>query len=82
MLEKFREITQDFIATEPNNPRSIAAADLCNAIQKAGMKGIAIEKPEEAYRYVESLTGYDVIVFAGSLYLIGEVRGILNHEKE
>ncbi len=45
-------------------------------------KGIAIEKLEEACRYVEGLTDYDVIVFAGSLYLIGEVRGILNHEKE
>lgn len=82
MLEKFREITREFVATEPDNPRSLAAADLCNEIHKAGMNGIVIKKPEEACEYVENLTEYDVIVFAGSLYLIGEVREILNHEKE
>jgi dihydrofolate synthase/folylpolyglutamate synthase len=82
LLDKFSEITQVFIATEPNNPRKLPSVKLFNAIKKAGMKGIAIEKLEEACRYVEGLTDYDVIVFAGSLYLIGEVRGILNHEKE
>jgi len=82
LLDKFSEITQEFIATEPNIPRKLPSVKLFNAIKKAGMKGIAIEKLEEACRYVEGLTDYDVIVFAGSLYLIGEVRGILNHEKE
>lgn len=81
-MERFSEITRDFIATEPDNPRSLAAVDLNNAILKAGMNVVAIKKPEEACRYVESLTEYDIIIFAGSLYLIGEVRGILNHETE
>lgn len=82
LLDKFSEITREFIATEPNNPRKLSSVKLFNAIKQAGMKGIVIKKPEEACRYAESLTEYDVIVFAGSLYLIGEVRGILNREKE
>ena len=82
LLEKFGRITQDFVATEPDNPRKLSAVDLCDQIRRAGMKGIAVKNPEEACRYVESLAGYDVIVFAGSLYLIGKIRGILNHEKE
>ncbi|MDD2190298.1 MAG: bifunctional folylpolyglutamate synthase/dihydrofolate synthase [Eubacteriales bacterium] len=82
LLAKFGSITQDFVATEPNNPRKLSAVDLCKQIQAAGMEGIAIKKPKDACSHVKSLSDYDVIIFAGSLYLIGEVRVILNNEKE
>lgn len=82
LLEKFGMITDEFIATEPENMRKLPAGDLCSQIKKAGKRCLSIERPEEACRYIGSLSSYDVIVFAGSLYLIGKVRGILNHEKE
>ena len=82
LIEKFGMITDDFVATEPDNPRKLGAADLCSQIKQAGKKCIAIERAEDAWNYVSGLSSYDVIIFAGSLYLIGKVRGILNHEKE
>ncbi len=82
LLEKFGAITDDFVATEPDNPRKLAADELSRQIVKAGKKSIAIADPEDACRYAEQSSSYDVIVFAGSLYLIGKVRGILNHEEE
>ena len=82
LIEKFGMITDEFVATEPDSPRKMAASELCRQIEKSGKKCIAIENPEEACSYVGSLSSYDVTIFAGSLYLIGKVRGILNHEKE
>ena len=82
LIEKFGMITDEFVATEPDSPRKLAASELCREIKKAGKKCIVIEDPEDACSYVGSISSYDVTVFAGSLYLIGKVRGILNHEKE
>lgn len=82
LIERFGMITNEFITTEPDSPRKLAAIDLCDQIEKAGKKCITMKNPEDACSYVEGLSSYDVIVFAGSLYLIGKVRGILNHEKE
>lgn len=84
LLEKFEKITDDFVATEPDNPRRLPAEDLCGQIIKRGKKCTAIADPEDACRYAgEAASAYDAVVYAGSLYLIGRVRGILlNHEKE
>lgn len=82
LLDQFEMIADDFIATEPDNPRKLSAAELCGMIRKRGKQCIAMKDPEEACRYAETaLSAYDVVVFAGSLYLIGKVRGILTHEK-
>ncbi|MDF3003493.1 MAG: bifunctional folylpolyglutamate synthase/dihydrofolate synthase [Bacillota bacterium] len=80
--EIFGMITDEFIATEPDSPRKLAASVLCEALQKAGKQCIAVSDPVEACRYAAGLDQYDVILFAGSLYLIGKVRGILSREKE
>lgn len=82
LLDKFEMITDDFIAAEPDNPRKFSASDLCDQIIKRGKKCVAIQDPEEACRYAAGLSSYDVTVVAGSLYLIGKVRGFLNREKE
>lgn len=83
LLDRFELITDEFIATEPDNPRKLPAADLCSQITKRGKRCIGIADPEDACRYARQVSAsYDVIVYAGSLYLIGKVRGILNHEKE
>lgn len=82
LLDKFEMITDDFIATEPDNPRKLSASDLCCQIRQRGKNCIAVKDPEEACRYAESLSSYDVLVVAGSLYLIGKVRGLLIHEEK
>ncbi len=83
LLEKFEKITDDFIATEPDNPRKLSASALCKQITDRGNRCIAMESPEAVCRFADSISSsYDVIVFAGSLYLIGKVRGLLNREEE
>lgn len=82
LLDQFEGITDTFIATEPDNPRKLSASELCGQIIKRGKKCIAMEDPEEACRYALNLSSYDVMLVAGSLYLIGRIRGILNHEEK
>ena len=77
-LDYFLNITKDFVATEPDNPRRLAASELAAKIEKKG--GSAVVKPsvKEAAEYALSQKeDYDVILFSGSLYLIGAVRGII-----
>lgn len=82
LLDKFESIADDFIATEPDNPRKLSAFDLCSQIQKRGKSCAAIEDPAKAFRYAGKLSSsYDVTVYAGSLYLIGKIRGLFHEEK-
>lgn len=82
LVQLFGLITDEFIATEPDSPRKLAASILCEALRKAGKQCTTVSEPEEACRYAAGLGQYDVILFAGSLYLIGKVRGMLSREKE
>lgn len=83
LLDQFLLIADDFIATEPDNPRKLSATDLCSRILERGKKCSAMENSEDVCRYIDMVSSaYDVIVIAGSLYLAGKVRGIMNHEKK
>jgi dihydrofolate synthase/folylpolyglutamate synthase len=78
VLERFLGITGDFIATEPDNPRKLAATALAQRIEEMG--GSCIPEPdlEKACQLaLEKAEDYDGIVFAGSLYMIGAARSIL-----
>ena len=78
VLGHFASVSKNFIATEPDNPRKLAAEDLAAELVKHGVHAEAepdyIKACEKA---LEKGTEYDVIVFAGSLYLIGAIRGEL-----
>ena len=79
VFENFTAITSDFVVTEPDNPRKMYAVDLAAQIGAKGGNCTIKEKPAEAVAYAKSLYGdYDVILFTGSLYLIGEIRGHLH----
>ena len=83
MLDVFTEITQDFIVTEPNNTRKMTAKDLGACLRKRGAKCTECNTPKQAVNYaLKRKKSYDLIIFAGSLYLIGELRGILINEKD
>ena len=80
MIGEFLKITRDFIATEPNNERRMTAGQLSDIINKAGGRCRIAAKPEDALK--EALSGKeppDAVIAAGSLYLIGQLRGIIKN---
>lgn len=80
ILREFTAITKDFIVTEPVNPRKLETSALKAKIEALG--GRCKEAPDngEACALAKSVfADYDVVLFAGSLYLIGAIRGILRN---
>lgn len=91
ILREFTQITGDFIVTEPVNPRKMSKEELKAKIEALGGSVKAAEECEEAFRLAacssqdgsaEGTGEYDVILFAGSLYLIGEIRALIRKWRE
>ncbi len=86
VLRHFANITTDFIITQPNYEGSaMAASELAEKLESVRgetgkdivIRGIA-QNPQESVDIAGEIGGeYDVVLFAGSLYLIGEIRSIL-----
>ena len=78
IVGEFRKISSDFIATEPENPRKLSAEDLKRLIEKSGGRAEACADNRDALdRAYEIIDGYDGLVCAGSLYLIGKLRTLI-----
>jgi dihydrofolate synthase/folylpolyglutamate synthase len=78
MLGELALLTDEFIATEPNNERKLSSLSVAEALEAHGAKCLIEPNPKDAFeRAMEIKDNYDVIVFAGSLYLIGEIRSFL-----
>lgn len=78
ILSQFTRITKDFVVTEPDNPRRMDAAEL--ALKLKEKKCICKEAPDirKACNLASGMADrYDLIIFAGSLYMIGKVRTLL-----
>ena len=76
------KITDHIIVTEPDNPRKLAAEKLAEHVADFGVAAEAVSDVEAAvHRAKELAEGYDVILFAGSLYLIGDVRRLWRNER-
>ena len=76
------KITDQIIVTEPDNPRKLAASELAKHMADAGVTAEVIADAEAAMHHAKELAdGYDVILFAGSLYLIGDVRRLWRNER-
>ena len=75
MIEAFKTAAAAFITTASSNERSLSAEELSARIKKAG--GVVMAEamaPKEAYNIaMDHAEEYDVIVFAGSLYMIGDL---------
>ncbi|MCL1981647.1 MAG: bifunctional folylpolyglutamate synthase/dihydrofolate synthase [Clostridiales bacterium] len=79
ILRHFYEIADDFIAAEPDNPRRLSAEKLCAEIRSAGRNCIPVPDPVLAYEKAFEMRGnYDVVLFAGSLYLLGKMRSVID----
>lgn len=82
ILEAFTGITGDVIATEPDNPRKLRAGMLTERLERLGLSPMTAGGAAESVRMAEDMgRDYDVVLFAGSLYLIGDVRRILRNGK-
>ncbi|MEE3362925.1 MAG: hypothetical protein VZQ84_05130, partial [Anaerovoracaceae bacterium] len=67
----------DFIVTEPDSPRRMPAAELAEKLESRGKRVETIPDPAEAAREALRRSGdHDLVIVAGSLYLIGAVRRI------
>ena len=75
MLVEFSCAAAAFIATTSTNERALSAEELAEMIRKTGGVVLAETRdPKEAYNAAVDLADeYDAVVFAGSLYMIGEV---------
>lgn len=71
----FLEISHDILVTEPDNPRKLAAAELAARFKSKGANVVTYAQIQDAVAYAEQMKQeYDAVIYAGSLYLIGEVR--------
>ncbi len=73
-------ISNRFIAAQPDNPRKLPAGKLAELLKQKGAACEVAETAEQAFKLAMGRKPCpDVILFAGSLYFIGEIRGILQH---
>lgn len=78
ILREFTAITDRFIATEPENPRKLDAESLQAKIEAMGASCESIPDCREAVKAAaERGKDFDSILYAGSLYMIGAIRGLL-----
>ncbi len=75
ILDNFGRFATEFIATEPDNDRKLAAEELADKIKEMGYKCEPAADPEMAVaRALSRREEFDALIFAGSLYLIGKIR--------
>ena len=78
ILKEFTSITDNFIATEPENPRKLDSDALKDKLETLGASCESIPDCREAVRAAaERGRDYDAVLYAGSLYMIGAIRGLL-----
>ena len=74
---------QRVVATQPAVPRAMQAQELAQAFEAQGASAQAVADPAQALVCAREMAGADgTVLVAGSLYLIGEIRGLLRQEKE
>lgn len=82
IIENFGRAAGSFIACEPASERKLSANELQNKILKRGAICSTALSPEEAVEAAESMKNdFDAVIYAGSLYLIGEIRRIINDKR-
>lgn len=78
VLKDIIPLMNKVIATRPANPRAMKAIDLADKLKVFGKETYISEDIKEAINMaIEVTKTNEAIVFAGSLYMIGEVRKLL-----
>ena len=75
MLEVFAGAASAFVVTASGNERSLGAGELAGLVRAAGgLVAAEAQGAKEAYNVAMGLAGgFDAVVFAGSLYMIGDI---------
>lgn len=74
LMDKFQKV----VTTTPDSDRAISCEELKAKIEKYGKEVVAIPKIEDAVKYViDNAEKDEVIIAAGSLYMIGHVRSLV-----
>lgn len=77
ILDIIIPIADKVVVTEPDNERKMAAHDLKTKIEAFHVPCTQFSTIKKAKEYTTThSTGFDVILYAGSLYLIGKIRGM------
>lgn len=72
---------QDYIiVTRPNSERAAETEDICKRLQSKSIESAAIDNNYEAFEKFINLDG-DLFIAAGSLYLIGYIRKLLESKE-
>ncbi|MCG0275216.1 MAG: bifunctional folylpolyglutamate synthase/dihydrofolate synthase [Thermosediminibacteraceae bacterium] len=84
MLEEIVPIAEAVVATKPDSPRALSASALEASIRSLSLRKMpkifSSDNIEEAIDAAFNMAGADdLIVFAGSLYLVGTVRSLLKN---
>ena len=82
MLDDLTALGERFLTVPVSNPRTMEAARLAEKITERGKDAAVCVTPAEAVSKAAGLLEeepYDVCLFAGSLYLIGEIRSLLRN---
>ena len=78
ILGHFTEITKHIIVTKPDNPRRMEPEEIKKFLHERGVEVQVCQTSAEGVKLAEAAAkDFEVILFAGSLYLIGEIRGML-----
>lgn len=80
ILEAFAGFTDKFIFTATGDLRSEKPEVLASKAAALGAESTTADAPPGAVNKALEAEAFDVIIFAGSLYLIGEVRRILREK--
>lgn len=80
IVEMAAYLGKDFIITEPDNPRKLEAEILAGKLMQKGANCTVKATGKEALAEAEERAkNYDVVLCAGSLYLIGELRRLIKN---
>lgn len=80
ITEHFSEITDNMIATEPDNPRKLESEKLASILKEKSVNVRTAKNPEEAFALAGRMEDeWDVLIVAGSLYLIGVMRRMIRN---
>ncbi len=82
VIGEFRKVASDFVCTEPDNPRKLTAEELKELIEGTGAACTAEPDAAKALEITVRKAkdeGFDGILCAGSLYLIGKLRTLIRN---
>lgn len=83
ILDSFCSVSEHFIVTEPVSPRKLPADQLADKIIERGIKAQIEKDPASAVdAALAQADSYDAVIFAGSFYLIGEIRRLIYEKKQ